>query len=193
MSTPEQHLPIPGGEQQSLATDQFFYFFLRLRKQEIRCTVQALRARYADESQEQIARRIIASHSSLSFLGGALMHLPLLLPGVGQVLKLLGFVGGASALTRMHLYLILEIALVYGKDIDDQARVPEMAAVVAATGLAAGTPLLLQALEINPIYAIPASGLSAVAVAQLIGNAAIQFYGHPAIEAGPAPSPAPSP
>jgi hypothetical protein len=193
MSTPEQHLPIPGGEQQSLATDQFFYFFLRLRKQEIRRTVQALRARYADESQEQLARRIIASHSSLSFLGGALMHLPLLLPGVGQVLKLLGFVGGASALTRMHLYLILEIALVYGKDIDDQARVPEMAAVVAATGLAAGTPILLQALEISPIYAIPASGLSAVTVAQLIGNAAIQYYSGAAIEAGPAPSPAPAP
>jgi hypothetical protein len=192
MSTPEQHLPAPAGERQSLATDQFFYFFLRLRKQEIRGTVQALKARCPDESPEQLARRIIASHSSLSFLGGALMHLPLMLPGVGQVLKLLGFVGGASALTRMHLYLILEIALVYGRDIDDQARVPEMAAVVAATGLAASTPIVLQILELNPIYAIPVSGLSAVAVAQLIGNAAIQYYSGPATEAEAAPSPAPS-
>ncbi len=192
MSTPEQHLPAPAGKQQSLATDQFFYFFLRLRKQEIRRTVQALKARYPDDSPERLARRIIASHMPISFLGGALTHLPLLLPGVGQALKLLGFVGGASALTRMHLYLILEIALVYGKDIDEQARVPEMAAVVAATGLAASTPIVLQILELNPIYAIPASGLSAVTVAQLIGNAAIQYYGGPATEAAAAFSPAPA-
>jgi hypothetical protein len=92
----------------------------------------------------------------------------------------------------MHLYLILEIALVYGRDVDDQARVPEMAAVVAATGLAAGTPIALQALEINPFYAIPASGLSAVTVAQLIGHAAIRYYGGPATEAAATPSPAPA-
>ena len=46
----------------------------------------------------------------------------------GQALKILGVAGGASVLTRMHLYLIMEIALLYGKDIEDQARVPEMVA-----------------------------------------------------------------
>jgi hypothetical protein len=49
--------------------------------------------------------------------------------------EFLGFVGGTAAITRMHLYLILEIALLYGMDIDDEARVPEMIAVVAATSL----------------------------------------------------------
>jgi hypothetical protein len=161
---------------QSLATENFFYFFLRLRKPEIRRTVQALRARFPGETSEQLARRIIESYTTLSFLGGSLMHLPLLLPGIGQALQLLGFVGGASALTRMHLYLILEIALAYGKDIDDEARVPEMAAVVAATGLAAGTPLALQALNFSPIYALPASGLTAAGIAHLIGEAAIRHY-----------------
>ena len=125
---------------QSMMTEDFFYFFLRLRKERIRKAVQACRTRYPDETQEGLARQLIASSSALSFMGGTLMHLPMLIPGIGQALKLLGFVGGASALTRMHLYLILEIALVYGKDIDVQERVPEMAAVVAATGLAVSRP-----------------------------------------------------
>jgi hypothetical protein len=123
-----------------------------------------------------LARRIIDSYTSVSFLGGTLMHLPFLLPGIGQALQLLGFVGGASALTRMHLYLILEIALAYGKDIDDEARVPEMVAVVAATGLAASAPLAFQALDLNPLFALPASGLTAAGVAHLIGETAIQHY-----------------
>ena len=168
--------PGPTSARQSLATENFLYFFLRLRKQEIRRTVQALRAQYPDETAEQLARRIIDSYASVSFLGGTLMHLPLLLPGIGQALQLLGFVGGAASLTRMHLYLILEIALAYGKDIDDEARVPEMVAVVAATGLVAGAPLALQALDLNPFYALPASGLTAAAVARLIGEAAIKQY-----------------
>ena len=80
-------------------------------------------------------------------------------------------------MTRMHLYLVLEISLLYGKDIDDQARVPEMLAVVAGTGLAAGAPLLINALDLNPLYSVPAAGLTASSVAQIIGESAIRFYG----------------
>ena len=84
--------------------------------------------------------------------------------------------GGTSALTRMHLYLILEIALLYVKDIDDQARVPEMVSVVLATGLAAGTPLLVRALEVNPLFALPAGGLTSATAAKFIGESAIRHY-----------------
>src|SRR5919106_1877272 len=133
--------PIPQG----LATDQFFYFFLRLRKAEVRRTVQTLRARYPDETPEQLSRRLIESHSRVALIGGALSYLPFMLPWLGQALKLAGVVGTTSMLARMHLYLILEIALVHGYDIDDEARAPEMAAVVGATGMAAGTPLLVDA------------------------------------------------
>jgi hypothetical protein len=115
-----------------------------------------------------------------------LLHLPLLFPGIGQALKLLGVVGATSLLTRMHLYLILEIALVFGKDIDDQARVPEMVAVVAATGASAATPWLVQALELHPLYALPAGSLSTAAVSRLIGESAIRFY------SGPAPTTVPA-
>ncbi len=178
-------------ELQSQFTDDFFYFFLRVRKERIRKVVHRLKGQYPDESPEQLARRLTSSRSTLSFLGGSLLHLPMLLPGIGQAWKFLGFVGGASALTRMHLYLILEIALLFGKDIDDQSRVPEMTAVIAATGIAAGTPFLVSLLEFNPIYALPAAALSSVTVTQLIGESAIRLYreGGEALQAGQAASP----
>ncbi|SMF95196.1 hypothetical protein SAMN02949497_2547 [Methylomagnum ishizawai] len=161
---------------QSVATDQFFYFFLRLRKGEIRRVVQRVQSLYPDESTEQLARRLILAQCSLSLVGGALLHLPQLFPGAGNILKLAGFVGGASMMARMNLYLILEVALLYGQDIDDQARVGEMMAVVAASGASAAMPLLVNALEWAPVAAIPASGISASAVSKLVGEAAIAFY-----------------
>lgn len=178
---------------QSMMTEDFFYFFLRLRKERIRKTVKAYRTRYPDETPEGLARQLIASSAALSFMGGTLTHVPMLIPGIGQALKLLGFVGGASALTRMHLYLILEIALVYGKDIDAQERVPEMAAVVAATGLAASAPLLLHVLELNPLYALPTAGLAATAATQLIGESAIRLYSGGVTQPVPTVLPTPEP
>ena len=71
-------------ELQSEFTDEFFYFFLRVRKERVRKVVQRLKTQYPDESPEQLARRLIASRSTLSFLGGAILHLPMLLPGIGQ-------------------------------------------------------------------------------------------------------------
>ena len=161
---------------QSILADQFFYFFLRVRKSRIRKVVQAINARFPQETVEQRARRLIASQTPLSFLGGTLMHVPMLIPGLGNAFKFLGFAGGTSVITRMHLYLILEIALLYGKDIDDQARVPEMIAVVAATGLAAGLPVAAEFLNINPLLAMPAAGLTAAAAARTIGEQAIRLY-----------------
>jgi len=70
----------------------------------------------------------------------------------------------------------LEIALAFGKDIDDRARVPEMAAVVAATGLGSATPFLFRSFGLTPIYSIPFGALSTAAVTQLIGRSAIAFY-----------------
>ena len=114
-------------KRQSRMTDDFFYFFLRLRKDRIRKVVADINARFPEESVEQRARRLIDDQTQLSLLGGLILDLPTMIPGVGHALQILGFVGGTSALVRMHLYLILQIALLYGKDIDDQARVPEMA------------------------------------------------------------------
>lgn len=161
---------------QGLATDQFLYFFLRLRKGEVRRVVQRAQAIYPGETPDKLARRLVNTQSTLSFLGGTLLHLPQLLPVAGSALKFAGFAGGASIMTRMHLYLILEIALLYGLDIDDQARVPEMMAIVAASGIAATSPLLVHALKWHPLAAIPTSGLTVLTMTQLIGAAAIRHY-----------------
>lgn len=173
----------PDRHQQGLATEEFFYFFLRLRKGEVRRSVQALRERYPEETPEQLTRRLVAAKTGLALAGGALLYVPALIPGAGQAIQLLGVVGATSMLTRMHLYLILEIAHVYGRDIDDSARVPEMLAVVAATGLGAAAPMLVKTLGLAPVYSVPAGALSCAAVTQAIGQAAIRYYGHDAAAA----------
>jgi hypothetical protein len=82
---------------------------------------------------------------------------------------------------------------VYGKDIDDAARVPEMVAVVAATGVAAASPMLVQALEWHPLYALPVGALAASSVTRMIDDSTIRYYGgqRPEVSAtAPAPAPA---
>ena len=175
---------------QDIETEKFFYFFLRLRKGEIRRTVQSLQTRYPDDTPHQLANRLIGAQAPLSFLSGSLLQLPMLLPGIGQALKVLGFVGGTATLTRMHLYLILEIALAFGKDIDDQARISEMVAVVAATSLAPAATMVVQTLEMLPILALPAGGLTATALSQMIGQSAIRYYSGELEEAGEQAEPA---
>jgi hypothetical protein len=166
-------------KRQSRMTDDFFYFFLRLRKDRIRKVVADINARFPEEPVEQRARRLIADQTQLSLLGGLMLDLPTMIPGIGQALKILGFVGGTSALVRMHLYLILQIALLYGKDIDDQARVPEMLAVVAGTGLAVGAPFLADALGLHPLLSMVTGSLAALSMSRLIGESAIRYYSQP--------------
>jgi hypothetical protein len=165
-----------GQEIQSQLTDEFLYYFLRVRKERVRKVVKRVRDEYPAETPEQLARRLIASKTQLSVIGGTLTHLPMLIPGIGQALQFLGFVSGTSMMTRMHLYLVLEIALLYGKDIEETARVSEMAAVAAAVGLGTAAPLLVRVLNLNPLYALPAAAVSSAAVTQTVGESAIRLY-----------------
>lgn len=176
-ANPRKSRPPQGG--QGITEEQFFYFFLQLRKGEIRRVVQCVKALYPGESPEHLARRLINTQCTLSLLGGALLHLPQLVPMAGNVLKIAGFVGGASVMSRLHLYLILEIALLYGHDIDHEARVPEMLSVLAASGLAGAIPALVDALDWHPAAAIPWSGLTAAAVTRLVGEGALRYYRAP--------------
>jgi hypothetical protein len=90
---------------QSLIVDEFFYFSVCAR-------AKSAATRYPHETPEQLARRLIEAKARLTLFGGLLVSVPVVSPGVGLVLELIGMVAGMSALTRMHLYLILEIALV---------------------------------------------------------------------------------
>jgi hypothetical protein len=169
----------PAPERQSRLTDDFLYFFLRLRKDRIRKVVADVNDRYPEEALEQRARHLIAAQAQLSLLGGLILDLPAMIPVIGHALKILGFVGGTSALVRMHLYLIMEIALLYGKDIDDEARVPEMAAVVAGTGVAVGAPFVADFLGFHPLVSMATGGVAALTMSRLIGESAIRYYSQP--------------
>ena len=145
----------------------------------IRKVVADINARFPAESVEQRARRLIADQTRLSLLGGLILDLPAMIPGVGHALQILGFVGGTSALVRMHLYLILQIALLYGNDIDDQARVPEMLAVVAGTSLAVGAPFVADVLGLHPLWSMITGSLAVLSMSRLIGKSAIRYYSQP--------------
>ncbi len=176
-SSPREYGPKHSvGRRQSLATEEFFYFFLRLRKNEVRRTVRQLETTFPDDDLRTRARRLVDAKTSLAALGGGLLYAPGLFPAAGQFLKFAGVVGAASMLTRMHLYLMLEIACAYGEDIDDLARVPEMVAVVGATGMGGAAPRLLAGYNLAPWVSVGAGALSMATVTRLIGLAATRFY-----------------
>ena len=159
-----------------LSTEKFFYFFMGLRKGEIRKQVQMMRVRFPDESPEQLARRFVNAQMPLSLLGGAMLHAPMLIPAIGAPLKLLGIATGASTMIRLNMTLLLQIAMLHGHDIDDRARLKEMATIIAASGLASGTSLLPHLFETEPRYGALIGGASVMTVSQLIGEAAIGYY-----------------
>lgn len=164
-------------DMQSHATDKFFYFFMGLRKGEIRRRVASLKAEFPDRSPEQLARQLIAAQTPLSLIGGALLHVPMFVPGIGPALKLLGLAGGATVIIRMHLFLVLEIAMLFGQDIDERARLKEMASVVAASGLASASTMASEALSLKPYIALLAGGIAVTVISKAIGEAAIRYYG----------------
>ena len=168
----------PGNKRlQSLTADEFFYFFLRMRKGEVKRIVGMLQSRYPEENPVELSKRLIASKTRLALLGGTLLSLPLLLPGIGQTLKFAGIVGATSMLTRMNLYLINEIALAFGEDIDNKARVGDMMAVVGATALGAAAPgIVAQSVGLNPWLRLPTGAFSSAGMTQLIGQTAIRHF-----------------
>ncbi len=161
---------------QSLSIDKFLYFFLGLRKGEIRRRVATLKQRHPDDTPEQLARRVVAAQRPLSLLGGMLLELPALLPGIGAPLKLVGIAGATSALVRMHMAMVLEIALIHGFDIDDQARLKDSIIVLTATGFASATPTLARAAGLKSGASMVAGTMATAAVSELIGDSAIAYY-----------------
>ena len=71
------------------------------------------------------------------------MYLPMRVPALGPPLKLAGIAMGSSVMIRLNMTLLLQIAMLYGHDIDDRAWLKEMAAIIAAPGLAWYLPVSL--------------------------------------------------
>ncbi|WP_437877016.1 hypothetical protein [Sorangium sp. So ce513] len=186
MAVAQQH-----AGQQSLFTDDFLYFVLRLRKSRIRQVADRVRRMYPDESPEEQARHLVGSTAAIAFAAGGVVHTPTIIPGFGVLYEGLGFVAGTSILTRMHLYLILEIALLFGKDIDETDRVKELAAVVATCAASAAAPVAVLAATMNPAFVVATGAFAATAATRAIGESAIRRYKRstaPEAAAAPAPS-----
>ncbi len=159
-----------------VAMDKFFFFFFGLRRSLVGKRVTNLRRDYPGESPEQLARRLINADTALSLFSGALLHLPMVAPGIGLAFRIVGLAAVASAMTSMHIYLILEIALLFGRDIDDSARVPEMLAIIAASGLTSSTPWLFHSVGLKPLLAVPVGTLTVMASRRLVIEAAVRYY-----------------
>ncbi len=159
-----------------LSTEKFFYFFMGLRKGEIRKQVQMMKERFPDDDPQHLARRFVSAQGPLSILGSALMHVPMLVPALGPPLKLIGIAMGSSVMIRLNMTLLLQIAMLYGHDIDDRARLKEMAAIIAASGLASGTSLLPYVFNLDARTKAIVGGASVITVSQLLGEAAIRYY-----------------
>jgi len=164
-----------------LSTEEFFYFFMGVRKGEIRKEVKMMRERFPEDSPRQLARGFVAAQRPLSVLGGALLHVPLVVPGLGPMLKLAGIATGSTVMIRLNVTLLLQIALLYGHDIDDRARIKEMFTIIAASVLTSSSSLLSQLVPLwDPRYRAVLGGVSVLAANQLIGEAAIRYYGRKA-------------
>ena len=188
--------PRPG--QQGLSVEKLLYFFLGVRKGDIRLRVERLKHRYPDETPRQLSARVIAAQRPLSLLGGALLGLPALVPATSTPFRLIGLAGAASALAQMHTAMVLEIALIHGFDIDDRARLKDLMVVLAATGLMSAAPDLARRRGLGATLSVVSGTLMVSSMSELIGRSAVAFYGrrmralNERAEDGDVPHPAPS-
>jgi uncharacterized membrane protein len=165
-----------GSNPWGLSWEKFFYYYLGLRKGELRKDIETMREQYPDDNADQLARRVVKAQLPLSVTGGFLLQVPWLLPGVSPALKLLGISMGASVMVILNMTMLLQIALVYGHDIDDRARLKEMFTILAASGLAGGASALPHLSALQPGYRALVGGAAVTTVSQLLGEAAIRYY-----------------
>ena len=157
--------------------------------------VADLKAEFPDESNRQIARRLIGQKAL--YAGG--VGLSTSLPGLAIPMLALDM----AATSLLQAELVLQIAAVYGLDLDDPARKGEMLAVfgcvlgggkagkaglelfrsspLAAKGLSAITKVPVEKVGLSVLRNVPLIGaaIGATANAALIyalGNAACSFY-----------------
>ena len=159
-----------------LSWEKYFYYFMGLRKGELKKDIGILKEQYPDDDAEQLARRVVNAQVPLSVFGGAVLHAPLLFPGISPALKFLGIATGTSVMVILNMTMLLQIALVYGHNIDDRARLKEMWLIIAASGVAGGSSLLPIFGTLSPNFKAVAGATTVTAVSQLIGEAAIRYY-----------------
>jgi hypothetical protein len=160
-----------------IASEKFFYYFMGLRKGDLSKQAALMRSRYPDDSTERLARRFIAAQVPLSLLGSALIHIPTALPAIGPAFRFLGLASGTTVTMILNMTLLLQIALLYGHDIDDRARLRELLAVIAATGISSSSTFVLpQLANLAPGIRAIAGGAATITTGQLVGEIAIKYF-----------------
>lgn len=163
----------------SLATEKFFYYYMGLRKGDIRTQVAIMQSRHPDDSPERLARRFVAAQIPLSLVGSALIHAPTVIPIAGPAFRFLGLASGTMMMVILNMTLAMQIGLLYGYDIDDRARLKELLSVITATGLASSsTSLIPQLTGLAPALKAVAGGAAVMTTSQLIGEIAIKYFSH---------------
>ena len=137
-----------------------------------------MRSRHPDDTPERLARRFIAAQAPLSMVSSALIHIPSVIPVAGPAFRFLGVASGTTLMMVLNMTLAMQIALIFGRDLDDKARLKELFLVVAATGLASGsTTLVPQLSNLRPRLKAIAGGATIMTTSRLIGEIALQYYG----------------
>ena len=164
-------------EKLDLATEKFFYYCMGLRKGDMRGQVAAMKSRYPNDTPERLARRFIAAQVPLSMVSGALVHLPTVIPVAGPAFRFLGLASGTTLMMVLNMTLVMQIALIFGYDIDDKARIKELLAVIAATGLASGSTALVPRLaSLRPRLKAVVGGAAIMTTSQLVGEIALMHF-----------------
>ena len=108
-----------------LATEKFFYYCMGLRKGDMRKQVEMMRGRYPNDTA--------------------------VIPVAGPAFRFLGMASGTTMMMILNMTLVMQIALIFGYDLDDRARVKELAAVIAATAAATScTAVVPQLASLRP-------------------------------------------
>ncbi len=167
-------------DKQGMFFEEFMFFFMGLRKCHCRHMVGRIKRKYPKDSPDKLAERLVQAQAALSFTAGVLAKVQSGLSAGNSTLRLIGIAGRTIIISRMHVSLILKIALIYGKDIDAQERIPEIIAVIAAT-----VPALILTgsganrggtVEETGIINYATSGVAGGATAYILGRAAIMYY-----------------
>ena len=160
-----------------LATEKFLYYCMGLRKGDLRRQVEAMQAHYPNDTPERLARRFIAAQTPLSMVGSVLIHLPAVIPVAGPAFRFLGVASGTTLMMLLNMTLVMQIALIFGHDLDDPARLKELTAVIAATAAASGATFLVpQLASLRPGFRAVAGSAAIMTTSQLVGEIAVRYF-----------------
>ena len=161
--------PILKSADNIIGLDWLMTFLGKVDTQKTAATVSQMRARYPNESSEQIANRLIIEKA---WDGGRVGLLANIVPPIAAL-----FLGiELIATTKLQTEMVYEIAAAYGLDLEDPARRGE---VLAIFGLSLGADALktgLTIVEIIPGVGAVVGASTNAAILYVLGQTACRFY-----------------